>query len=528
MKAFKALFLTANLLAILSLTLVPDLEAQRICPGNTKMVTIQQQWATTQYYNQMQVQQQTLQQQKVQIQQQMMQTTQTKTQINHTAMAVNKASAVPIQETATQIAPQMAQTIQHQTQVINKTDVAIQHTPGMVCNKITPQIFTAQQTINKTNVQTHTTATPIQCTYTQIHTAQQQIQKTATDIHTTQQTIHHAQMAIQKTDVKIQKTEVKITKTPVTTLHTKTEQILLVNQDCAQCHHNQPTITAKGPHGLPPMVAQQPPRGPLMVGKQPPPLPPMLAMQQPVPPWVGNQQLPPVFLPKQPWPAPPLLAMQPQQPLPPFLRPPIAKGEPPFVMVPPLPKTLPVVIAKGPLPLVDLGLPAYMPKGYSKTNFGVDPAPVPFIAKMNKTPATALPAAIPDVSPELYLSIPGKLPADMLLQPVLERGKSDEAATNGSDTPVVLSEDDLQQPPQRVLPRAVIQRAGLPAVAESLPTDEDLLPTGTDMAPTKRSTSDLVPAALAPTTPAPAGPATQAPPGTLEQPAQPSKRNINL
>jgi hypothetical protein len=239
-----------------------------------------------------------------------------------------------------------------------------------------------------------------------------------------------------------------------------------------------------------------------------------------------------VFLPKQPlpWPPPMVATQQPPPNLPAFLRPPAAGVEMPMAFLVPPPKSLPVILAKMPMPtLNDLDLPAFLRTPAMKSiTPKIDPALTPVIAKVVQTPGTNLPAAIVQVPAESYLGTPGQLPAELLWQPVLDQARQKQPAASEEVLPP-LSEKDLQQPQERKLPAAVVQMPVLPAAVETLPTEEDLLPTAGDMAPIKRGGSDLVPVTL-PTQTAPAAtvPAAAPAPHALQQPSEPSARKTSL
>jgi hypothetical protein len=197
-------------------------------------------------------------------------------------------------------------------------------------------------------------------------------------------------------------------------------------------------------------------------------------------------------------------------------------------LVPPPAKPLPVIITRNPLPtLNELDLPGFLRKADTKTPTGkYDPAFTPMIAKVTKSPGPNMPTTIVEIPTEVYLSMPGKLPGELMLAPTVEQPARAEEPAAETATLLPSSVDEFLHPQQRKLPAAVVQ-APLQSGTDQLSTDNEVLPIGNDVVPTKRNTSDLLPVTVSPTAPAPNATANTVP-QILLQPTQPSARNKDL
>jgi hypothetical protein len=508
----KKLFFLAVLFAMALLPLASDSEAQQsgFCPRNANFYTITKQQTTTSYYTQIQQSQQTqayLQQQQqasmmASVQRSQSATNRSTTQVNSTPM------------TSLQTSTQMQQ---HQ-QTINKVNTNFNVTQ-QVCAKTTPQLMTTGTGIAHTNTALQTSTTASQCTYVQQQHTQQAIAKTNTAIqHTnavskqsvaniqkTNTAINKTTTAIQQTITPIQKTTTDLTVTgleKVTTTKTMTTKVYF-DVNCMQCHHpDQPTGTQVA-HKMP-IPVHQPGHIPQMVPKAGP-FPVALQPRMPLlPPMVANPGMWPQMAARQPWPVHQgmLVLQQPQR-----LAIDTARVTP-LVMATPTPT----------LKLVDL--PAFLRTPDSQsTKTKLDPLVMTASAKT--LPAVEKLPLIVDVSAGPATRGTARA-LDMFDAMVPEEGQG----RGPQEFVLPLSEEELLQPPVRVLPAAVIQ---LPAPAPLAPgqlDEEELLPpVPTVVEPSKKrdpfdifgAPTVLTPVAAPRPNPAPA----------LIQPGLPTNRNTD-
>jgi hypothetical protein len=606
MQAFKGLFVVSVLLAALSVAIVPDSDAQFMCPGNTQYMTFQKQTQVTQYYQQMQMQQQQQQmyqqqmqqmkmQQMQQMQQQQMQQQMAQQQMHaqKQMMPVQKQPMMPgLQQQQMHLMQMQAQAqlkqqhmqFQHLVQgttqvqykqhllwqqhvVLHKTELHSHALPGMVASKTTPQLLHTQHMLQTQHLmhtqqvlhtetmkhtqqtmhtqksmdlakmgtdvsktqQMHKTGISKDCTHLQTATGQQPLQKTGMVAQKTATAINLQQMNIQKNAQIVQKTNVQMQMKPLTKTITETGIIAVSDQNCAHCHQQNKQMIAKGPLALPPMMQQRAQGVPALVGKNPVWLPaPVAKNTMPLPAFVGKEPMPvpqpllalwpktmvvPPMIVRQPVPTPPaLLALWPQT----VVRPPMLIVQQPLTTQLPPMITSPIVVAKVvPTPtLLDKELPAHLRKSTT--------------TKQPQSPGSVtLPTIITDSPAEANLRTPAKLLVEQLWQPLVDEGKVEQPAA-GLARLVPLSEEDLQQPPQRKLSPAVVYLTPVIPVAEKLQVGDDVLPAALEMLPTKRE--PLTPFNVTPVAPAPMRSAVTppTPTPTLQQPGLPTARNTEF
>jgi hypothetical protein len=502
MKCKKRLVLAAFLGAAL-LPLAAEAQQGGGCywSRSTNYYTITRQ--QTSYYTYLQAQQQyAFQQQQTILQQQQTQLSQNRGNLQQ------NSTLTPAQRTALQM---------QQQQLVQSKTVLSTQTTQLVCNKTTPQILQTGSVVNRTTLAQQQTALTQQCSHlTTQHTALAQgrtrlaQQSTASPVNRTSLAQNHTQLAQQHTVLQQQSTQLqsgtqyKLMVGRQTTTSTETIKVTTENS-CMQCHHgSQPTGVATAQHSprmpaqplpgrMPQMAQQQPGRFPLL-GPQQPPYP--LAMQRaPQLPWLTGGQ------------APPLLARQPQMPL--------ALGQP---LPPALPSAMPLVKF--------MDLPVAVGKA-DPTTSRTKLDPLDSISRATtKQPVTLarLPIALEGAS---GLRGPTK-GLDMFDQLT---GAQPQRPTATSDIQVFvlpMSDEDLQQPPPRILSAAVIQlspAAPLPDAWHSDLDQEWLLP----VLPTSEPLSKGDPLEMFGSTHRPAPGATQpVPPRPVVLPEAPGKRAVDL
>jgi hypothetical protein len=425
-----------------------------------------------------------------------------------------------------------------QTMFANHCDMAKHSMQTMISSKVTPHLLNTQQEIHKMQLakltakaQLEKHAMSMSCTFMQAKANSQTQLKSAVQTQTALAQKLQSQTAIEKNQLTMKKTDLMMQLKPVTKTIDSTETIVVSNQNCAQCHHQQqPSMIAKHPQaqpqmianaqqGLPQMLAKQP-QPQMIIGKQPMADPMMIGKQPKADPvMIGKQpQAMPMFMGKELVPvAPPLVAVWPKMlPLPQIVQKPLQVDMSLTLVQPPYPLAQSTTLGKGCMPtLVDQELPANLRKQQTTTTA---------LAKQTTPQGMAtLPSGLAEPQAEAFLRTPSKLTGDMPWQ-----AKVTEEAAQQSDTDAgpmtTLSEHDLQQPPQRVLSIAVVQMMPAVPAADKLPTEE-LGASDVDVMPTKRdplNVSTAVPIAPAPST------ASTPLPQVLQVPGAPTARDTEL
>jgi hypothetical protein len=497
MKLCKGLVCLAIAVAGL-LPLARDTDAQQFCPRYYNGQTVTKQTTSTQMFQQAQLQTNTSRLQ-MQTQQANLSTSWQPQQVpvNRTTMQT-KTTATPVQQTVTGFQPKVTQQIQQQTQVVNKTDMQIQHSGGMVCNKMSPQLMSTQTQVNKTNMAVSTTAMPTQCTFMQTKVTQQQIAHTDQSVQHTATPIAKTQMQVKKTDMAIMHTDMAVKKTPMQVTKTTTDTQYTIHINCMQCHHNAPTATAQTQqHQLPAMqhvqqaplpqfVTKRPPGYPLLVQQPPLRLPPLMQL----PP----AEMPPLMAFKQPWLLPQAIAKQPL-PLPQAL-PRQLPVELPIAKV--LPRTMPVA-----------DLPALV-RTPEKTKTKSEPLLVVAVADKKRPGGDTLPILVPDGVPDTGWRTASELTSQDLLGQMLPEQRRSQAE---SVTEFYIAPGDVEWSglPTRPLPPGILALPAVPPEAEEVVDEEDVLPPLPRSASGAKTIDPGQPYQAAPVGPVQAAPATQQP-----------------
>lgn len=580
MQALKGLYFTVCLLAAVALAFVPDSGAQFMCPGNTKMVSFQQQSQSTQYYQQAQVQQQQKMQMQMQMQQQHMQNMQ---QMQMQQQMVKHQQTMQQSMSQTQkhfqqpvVQHQTVQKQQHfveqQVHEVNKTATAT-HATALNFSKITPQLCETHTTgthpgfvqpLHKIEQQhgqliaTHTehlnlSAKMVQTQHhehiaTATHSVAKTIHETQTAVHKTENAVQHTAVAnntqmmakkdfatktaMQKTEKCVSQTNMAASWTPVVKKSSTGTSVLMVDQNCAQCHSHLLMLAKSGPPSMPPLMRQaQESTLPPLFAKQQPPLPQFLRPAvPPAPPLLAKQPAPlPLFFGKEAMPLPAPVALRPQPGfLPVALAPLVPKKMDLLQMAfaPPAPALLPTALMKMAL-TQDSVLPALVGKTDNKP-FTPKMEPT-LLSKQNpKMPAPPTPTATDEQLATAFLRSPAKAPADLQWNTLVEPVRK-ETATASEDGAVALAEDDMIHPASRKLPIALIQLPAVSPTAQKQTSTEELVAGDSDLqVPARRETVDLLTTLPAPVMPLASQGAAGGPTPVLQQPSMPSARKTDL
>jgi hypothetical protein len=423
------------------------------------------------------------------------------------------STLTPQQRTATQL--QYTQTMQARTATAtNYTQTILSHT--------TPQLMTTPTAVNRTVTPVSYTPTAMQCTYTQIqHTATAlsktvtPVQKTPTAVTKTATVTNFTPTVTQFTPTVISKTPTVIAKTGTQwekmwgqkTITTSVTMAVMSQNNCMQCHHQQPTgvMTAHAPR-MP--VEQQPGRFPMLAPRQ-----------QPYPAFVGKGPMMPAFT----GPVAPLPQMvAKQQPLPQGVIPAMYRPNQAIVIPgqPPVPMIMTPVLKLADLPALVRSPDAQPPR------LKLDPLAA---AATPNRPAPTIDRVPVAAEPMLGLGLrPSGRGMDVFDH--LTMGPQAPPAADVQVFVLPLSEEDLQQPPTRQLAAAVIQlppAPELPAILKGQGDEELLLPVIPSGEPlSKRDPLELFGATPQPAA-APSGTNPQPLP-TLTQPDLPRSRDAEL